>query len=77
MYENELKNDERKIGKKFREESKKFSFWYNNLEKGLKHWQKKDSAKSNMYMGLNTKINKVITLFIQSVWLQIYIWIDR
>lgn len=34
MHENELKNDERKIGKKFREESKKFVVLsgYQNIE---------------------------------------------
>lgn len=40
MSENDLKDDERKMEKNL--ESKKLSVWYNNVEKSLKDWQKKD-----------------------------------
>lgn len=37
MHENELKDDGRKMVKKFSKKSVKFSFLYNTLEKGIKN----------------------------------------
>lgn len=53
-YESELKDGEKKGGE-FRKKSKKFSFWYNYLEKGLIDWQKKDQAKKQYVHGTKHK----------------------